>query len=117
MNNLATYGFGAPSLVPFNYAIVPIFLVDTLLVLATVVAMLKRDLALSAYSLVSLAISVSLSTWPDSFVRLIAAIFPIYLFLGLMLSDNWKKNTVIGVIAVVIAMQNLYIWISGAWLY
>jgi len=41
--------------VPFNYAFVPIFLVDTLLVVATFLALLKRDLALSAYSFVSLA--------------------------------------------------------------
>jgi hypothetical protein len=49
--------------------------------------------------------------------RLIAAIFPLYLFLGLTLSDNWHKNIVIGTIAVVIAMQNMFIWITGAWLY
>ena len=49
------YGFQTPSSVPFNYAVVPIFLVDTLLVVATILALLKRDLALSAYSFVSLA--------------------------------------------------------------
>jgi hypothetical protein len=31
-----------------------------------------------------------------------------------MLSDNWHKNIVIGTIAVVIAMQNMSIWITGA---
>jgi hypothetical protein len=109
-NNVGTYGFQTPSSVPFNYAIVPIFLVDTLLVVATI-------LALSAYSFVSLASCLFVSTVPESFVRLIAAIFPLYLFLGLMLSDNWHKNIVIGTIAVVIAIQNMFIWITGAWLY
>jgi hypothetical protein len=116
-NNVGTYGFQTPSSVPFNYAIVPIFLVDTLLVVATILALLKRDLALSAYSFVSLASCLFVSTVPESFVRLIAAIFPLYLFLGLMLSDNWHKNIVIGTIAVVIAIQNMFIWITGAWLY
>jgi len=116
-NNLRTYGFEAPFSARFNYAVVPIFLVDTLLVVATILALLKKDLALSAYSFVTLATCVALTSWPYSFVRLIAAIFPLYLFLGLMLSDDWRKNIVIGVIAVVIAMQNLFIWISGAWLY
>jgi hypothetical protein len=62
-------------------------------------------------------ICLLLSTWPDSFVRLIAAIFPLYLFLGLMLSDNRHKKIVIGTIAVVIAIQNMFIWITGARLY
>ena len=53
-NNVRTYGFQAPTLVPFNYAIVPILLVDILLVVATILALVKRDLALSAYSFVSL---------------------------------------------------------------
>jgi hypothetical protein len=57
------------------------------------------------------------STVLESFVRLIAAIFPLYLFLGLTLSDNWHKNIVIGTIAAVIAIQNMFIWITGAWLY
>jgi hypothetical protein len=48
---------------------------------------------------------------------LIAAIFPLYLFLGLLLSDHWHKNIVIGIIVVVIAIQNMFIWITGAWLY
>ncbi len=116
-NNVRTYGFEGPSLVPFNYAVMPIFLVDTLLLVATILALLKRDLALSAYSFISLATFVSLRSGPNSFVRYIAAIFPLYLFLGLMFSDNWHKNIVIGVIAVVIAIQNMFIWISGAWLY
>ncbi len=116
-NNVRMYGFEAPTLVPFNYAVVPIFLVDTLLVVATVLALLKRDLALSAYSFISLATCVSLRSEGNSFVRYIAAIFPLYIFLGLMLSDNWHKNIVIGVIAIAIAIQNMFIWISGAWLY
>jgi hypothetical protein len=117
-NNVRTYGFQAPSLAPFNYAVVPIFLVDTLLVVATILALLKRDLALSAYSFVSFGTCLSLSPGGNnSFVRYIAAIFPLYLFLGLMLSDNWRKNIVIGIIAIVIAIQNMFIWISGAWLY
>jgi hypothetical protein len=116
-SNLRTYGFEGPSLVPFNYAVVPIFLVDTFLVVATILALLKRDLALCVYSFVTLATCVALSSWPYSFVRLIAAIFPLYIFLGLMLSVNWHKNIVIGAIAIVIAIQNMFIWISGAWLY
>jgi hypothetical protein len=102
---------------PFNYAILPVFLIDTLLIIATIVTMLKRDIALSAYSFVSLATYLLLNTWPNSFVRLVAGIFPLYIFLGLMLSDNWQKNIVIGAIAVVIATHNMFIWISGAWLY
>jgi ABC-type multidrug transport system fused ATPase/permease subunit len=122
-HNVGVLGFGGPGfwlwprLVPFNYAVVPIFLVDTLLVVATILALLKKDLALSVYSFVSLAIFLSEVSWPNSFVRYIAAIFPLYIFLGLMLSDNWQKNIVIGVIAVVIAIQNMFTWISGAWLY
>jgi hypothetical protein len=116
-NNVRTYGFGGPNTPPFNYAVLPVFLIDTLLVVATILALLKRDLALSAYSFVSLATCASLSSWPYSFVRLIAVIFPLYLFLGLMLSDNWHKNIVIGIIAVVVAIQNMFTWISGAWLY
>jgi hypothetical protein len=116
-NNVRTYGFGGPSLPPFNYTIVPIFLIDTLLVAATILALLKRDLALSAYSFVSLIVCLSLTSIGNSFVRYVAAIFPLYIFLGLLLSDNWHKNIVIGIIAVVIAIQNLFIWISGGWLY
>ena len=122
-HNVGVLGFGGPGfllwprLLPFNYAVVPIFLIDTLLVVATILALLKRDLALSAYSFVSLAVFLSEISWPNSFVRYIAAIFPLYIFLGLMLSDNWQKNIVIGVIAVVIAIQNMFVWISGAWLY
>jgi len=52
-----------------------------------------------------------------SFVRYIAAIFPLYIFLGLTLYENWHKNIVIGIIAIIIAIQNMYIWISGNWLY
>lgn len=115
--NVRVYGFQGPGGEPFNYAIVPIFLIDALLIIATIVTLLKRDLALSAYSFVSLATYLSLNTWPNSFVRLVAGIFPLYIFLGLMLSDNWQKNIIIGVIAVVIATQNMFVWISGAWLY
>ncbi len=117
--NLRVYGFGfqGPNWQPFNYAILPVFLIDTLLIIATIVTLLKRDVALSAYSFVSLATYLLLNTWPNSFVRLVAGIFPLYIFLGLMLSDNWQKNIVIGAIAVVIATHNMFIWISGAWLY
>jgi hypothetical protein len=38
-------------------------------------------------------------------------------YLGLLLSDNWHNNIVIGIIAVVTAIQNMFIWITGAWLY
>jgi hypothetical protein len=100
-----------------NYSAVPIILIDALAVLATVLFLLRRDLALSAYSFVSLLLFLSLSNL-GGFMRFVAAIFPIYLFFGLMLSDDdWKKNITVGVIAVVIAVQNMYIWISGVWLY
>jgi hypothetical protein len=117
--NLRVYGFGfqGPNWQPFNYAILPVFLIDTLLIIATIVTLLKRDVALSAYSFVSLATYLLLNTWPNSFLRLVAGIFPLYIFLGLMLSDSWQKNIVIGAIAVVIAAHNMFIWISGAWLY
>ena len=36
---------------------------------------------------------------------------------GLMLSDNPPKNIVIGAIAVVIAILNMFSWITGAWVY
>jgi len=100
-----------------NYSAVPIILIDALAVLATVLFLLRRDLALSAYSFVSLVLFLSLSNL-GGFMRFVAAIFPIYLFFGLMLSDDdWKKNITVGVIAVVVAVQNMYIWISGTWLY
>jgi len=100
-----------------NYSAVPIILIDALTVLATVLFLLRRDLALSAYSFVSLGLFLSLSNI-GGFMRFVAAIFPIYLFFGLMLSDDdWKKNITVGIIAVIIAVQNMYIWISGVWLY
>jgi hypothetical protein len=34
-----------------------------------------------------------------------------------MLSDNPPKNIVIGAIAVVIAILNMFSWITGAWVY
>ena len=105
------------SLGQVNYSAVPIILIDALAVLATVLFLLRRDLALSAYSFVSLVPFVSLSNL-GLFVRFGAAIFRIYLFFGLMLSDDdWDKNITIGVIAVIVAVQNMYIWISGTWLY
>jgi hypothetical protein len=116
-NNVRTLGFGGPSLPPFNYTIVPIFLVGVLLVLGTTIVLLRRDVALSAYSLVSLIVCMSLTSIGNSFVRYVAAIFPLYMFLGLMLFDNWHKNLAIGIIAIVIAIQNMFIWISGGWLY
>ncbi|MGZ4847775.1 MAG: hypothetical protein ACXV3E_08335 [Halobacteriota archaeon] len=108
---------GVKSLALVNYSAVPIILIDALVVLATVLFLLRRDLALSAYSFVSLVLFLSLSNL-GGFMRFVAAIFPIYLFFGLMLSDDdWKKNITVGVIAVIIAVQNMYIWISGTWLY
>ncbi|MGZ4869039.1 MAG: hypothetical protein ACXV2F_01580 [Halobacteriota archaeon] len=100
-----------------NYSAVPIILIDSLVVLATVLFFLRRDLALSAYSFASLVLFLSLSNI-GGFMRFVAAIFPIYLFFGLMLSqDDWKKNITVGVIAIIVAIQNMYIWISGTWLY
>ena len=40
-----------------------------------------------------------------------------YTFFSASCSDNWHKNIVIGAIAIVIAIQNMFIWITGAWLY
>jgi len=100
-----------------NYSAVPIILIDALVVLATILFLLRRDLALSAYSFVSLVLFLSLSNL-SGFMRFVAATFPIYLFFGLMLSnDDWKKNITVGAIAVIVAVQNMYIWISGYWLY
>ena len=77
----------------------------------------RRDLALSTYSFVSLVLFLSLSNL-GGFMRFVAAIFPIYLFFGLMLSDDdCKKNITVGIIAIIIAVQNMYILISGVWLY
>lgn len=33
----------------------------------------------------------------------------------ILVPDDWKKNIIIGMIAVVV--QNVFIWISGAWLF
>jgi len=68
-----------------NYSAVPIIRIDALAVLATVLFLLGRDLALSANSFVSLVLFLSLSN-SGSFVRFFAAIFPICLFFGLMRS-------------------------------
>jgi len=100
-----------------TYTAAPILLLDALAVLATVLFLLRKDLALSVYSFVLLVLFLSLSNL-SSFLRYVAAIFPLYLFFGLMLSQNdWKKNITIGRVAAIVAVQNLYIWISGNWLY
>ena len=116
-HNLVKALAGLKNLGLVNYSAAPIILIDALAALATVLFLLRRDLALSAYSFVSLVLFLSLSNL-GGFMRFVAAIFPIYLFFGLMLSDDdWKKNITVGVIAVVVAVQNMYIWISGTWLY
>jgi hypothetical protein len=116
LDNVRVYGFAGLSDIALNYSAVPILLIDALLVAATALFLIKRDLGLSAYSVVLLIMFLSLPT-PMSFVRYTAAIFPLYLFLGFLLSDDWKKNVTIGVIAIVVAIQNMFLWISGAWLF
>ena len=116
LDNVRIYGFEGLSGIALNYSAVPILLIDALLVVATALFLLKRGPALSTYSLVLLVTFLSLSTLM-SFVRYVAAIFPLYLFLGFMLSDDWKKNLTIGIIAIVVAVQNMFLWISGAWLF
>jgi hypothetical protein len=119
--NVRIYGFEGLSRVtlnyPLNYSAVPILLIDALLVAATALFLLKRDPALSAYALVLLVMFLSLSQIM-SFVREVAAIFPLYFFLGFLLSVDWKKNGIIGVIALVVAVQNMFLWITiGEWLF
>jgi hypothetical protein len=115
-DNVRIYGFGGLSGVALNYSAVPILLIDVLLVVATALFLLKRSPALSMYSLVLLFVFLSLAT-PMSFVRYVAAIFPLYFFFGFLLSDDWKKTATIGAIAIVVAIQNMFLWISGAWLF
>jgi hypothetical protein len=115
-DNVRIYGFGGLRGVVLNYSVVPILLIDALLVVATALYLFKRSPSLSTYSLVLLVAFLSLST-PMSFVRYVAAIFPLYLFLGFLLSDDWRKTATVGAIAIVVAMQNMFLWISGAWLF
>jgi hypothetical protein len=119
--NVRIYGFEGLSRVilnyPLNYSAVHILLIDALLVVATALFLLKRDMALSAYALVLLVMFLSLSQIM-SFVREVAAIFPLCFFLGFLLSVDWKKNAIIGVIVLVIAVQNMFLWITiGEWLF
>jgi hypothetical protein len=95
---------------------VPLIAIGALILVATVICLYKRDVALAAYSLLSLLLFLSMAR-PWSFVRYVAATFPLYLFFGLMLYKDWRKNLIIGSIAVAVAIQNLYIFLSGAWLY
>jgi hypothetical protein len=115
-DNVRIYGFEGLSGVVVNYSAVPILLVDVLLVVAAALFLLKRSPALSVYSLVLLVVFLSLAT-PMSFVRYVAAIFPLYFFFGFLLSDDWKKTVTIGAIAIVVAIQNMFLWISGVWLF
>ena len=95
---------------------VPLIILGAIVVVFAAICLRRRDVALSIYSLFSVTLFLSMSA-RQSFVRYVAAIFPIYLFFGLLLSSNWKKNLFVGVLAVAIAVQNMYIWLSGAWLY
>ncbi len=115
-DNVRIYGFEGLSEIVLNYSAMPILLVETLLVVAAALFLLKRSPALSVYSLGLLVIFLSLST-PMSFMRYVAAIFPLYLFFGFMLSEDWTKTATISVIAVVVAIQNMFLWISGAWIF
>lgn len=121
LENVRIYGFEGLSRVtlsyPFNFSAVPILLIEALLVVATAIFLLKRDPALSAYALVLLVIFLSLSQIM-SFMRHVAAIFPLYFLLGFLLSVDWKKNVTIGAIALVVAIQNMFLWIIvGEWLF
>ena len=84
LENVRIYGFEGLSRVtlsyPFNFSAAPILLIDALLVVATALFLLKRDPALSAYALVLLVMFLSLSQIM-SFMRYVAAIFPLYFFL------------------------------------
>ena len=95
---------------------VPFVAIGALVLVATFVCLYKRDVTLSAYSLLTLLLLLSIShQW--SFVRYLAATFPVYLFFGLMLFNDWRKNLIIGSILVAVAIQNLYVFFTGAWLY
>lgn len=113
---LSLFGVDTQPLNSFLPSPVPLIAIGALIVVAAAVCLRKRNVALSIYSLLSLLLVLSLPG-RQSYPRLVAAIFPIYLFFGLMLSDNWRKNLIFGTIAVAVAIQNLYIWLSGAWLY
>ncbi|MGZ4933882.1 MAG: hypothetical protein ACXV49_05245 [Halobacteriota archaeon] len=113
---LSLIGVDVQPLSNFTPFPVPLIAVSSALLAATAFCLLRRDAGLAAYSLVSVVLFLLMST-RQSFPRFVAATFPIYLFFGLMLSRDWKKNLLVGVIAVIVAIQNMTIWISGAWLY
>jgi hypothetical protein len=105
---------------PSPYSVIPspapLVITGALALIATAICLYKRNTGLALYSLLSLLLFLSGAT-RVSYLRYIAATFPIYLFFGLMLSDHWKKNIIIGIVAIVIAIENLFIWMSGSWLY
>jgi hypothetical protein len=102
---------------PFFHPSVPLIAIGTLVLVATVVCLYKRDVALAAYSLLYLTLFLSITYPHYSFIRYVAGAFPVYLFFGLMLYNDWKKNLTVGSIAVAVAIANLYVFFTGAWLY
>ncbi len=117
---LSLIGVDVQPLTTFAPIPFPLIAVSTAVLAATVFCLLKRDAALAAYSLISALLFLLMSAYqapPQSFLRFVAATFPMYLFFGLMLSNNWKKNLAVGVVAVIVARENMYIGLSGVWLY
>ncbi len=113
---LSLIGVDVQPLSHFTLTSTPVIAISAVILVATAVCLLKRDAALAAYSLASVFFFLSLST-RQSFPRFVAATFPMYLFFGLMLSSNWRKNLPIGIVAVIVAIENMCVWVTGAWLY
>ncbi len=116
VTGLSLVGIDVQPLSHFSLSPTPLIAVSSVILAATAICLLKRDAALAAYSLISVLLFLSLST-RQSFLRFVAATFPLYLFFGLMLSSDWRKNLPVGVIAIIVAIENMCIWVSGAWLY
>ncbi len=95
-------------------ATVPIMLLMTIVIIATALFFFRKELSLSVYAIAQLLVYLSMS-YPNSFFRWTASIFPIYLFFGYMLFDDWKKNAFVGILAVAVVIQNIYVWITGGW--
>jgi hypothetical protein len=95
-------------------ATVPLMLLMTISIIATALFFFKKELSLSVYAIVQLVVYLSMAH-PNSFFRWTASIFPIYLFFGYLLFDDWRKNAFVGILAVAVVIQNMYVWITGGW--
>lgn len=86
-------------------------LLMTIVIIATALFFYKKELSLSVYAITQLIVYLSMAR-PNSFFRWAASIFPIYLFFGYLLFVDWRKNAFVGILAVTVVIQNLYVWIQ-----